>query len=113
MTNLEEQNPTITEWKLLTHSHELADTGDYSEVEYEITNGAVSIFTADEGIEEAIEPIIKALNDCDCTFYLNDDTDWELSMLRQDNEKMLYMIENGFNWEDMKTRMYPKEYPPI
>ena len=87
-------------WKLVSHSYQIADTGDY-DGHYEITNGKISIFTKDDG--DGLEDIVKALNESGCKFYLDDSATFELESLREENKKLHYMIENGLGWEDVKN----------
>jgi len=78
-----EQTPeeAAKEWKLIGHSHQIADTGDYDGC-YEITNGKVSIFTQDDD-DEALQPVVNALNDSGCKFYLDDMHEVENYLLRE------------------------------
>lgn len=103
--------PVVTssaDWKLIAHSHQIADTGDYDGC-YEITNGKVSIFTKDDD-DEVLEPVVKALNESGCKFYLDDSAEFEAHILREENKRLHYMIENGIGWDDMKNDIkYPAE----
>lgn len=72
----------MEEWKLIGHSHQIADTGDYNGY-YEITNGKVSFFTNSDN-DEALLPIVKALNDSGCKFYLDDAKEVELYLLKKE-----------------------------
>ena len=74
----------MSEWKLIAHSHQIADTGDYDGC-YELTNGRVSLYTKDDD-DEALEEVIKALNDSGCKFFLDDSAEFELHLARQENE---------------------------
>lgn len=112
----EDENPALNkgavtssaDWKFVAHSHQIADTGDYDGC-YEITNGKVSIFTKDDD-DEALESVVKALNESGCKFYLDDSTEFEAHILREENKRLHYMIENGLGWEDMKNdAKYPTE----
>jgi len=76
----------MEEWKLIGHSHQIADTGDYDEC-YEITNGKVSIFTQDDD-EDALQPIVKALNESGCKFYLDDSAQFELNLEKEETKKL-------------------------
>ena len=96
------------DWKLLAHSHQIADTGDYDGC-YEVTNGKVSLFTKDDE-DEAIEPVVMALNESGINFYIDDSDKWELHAIREENKRLHYMIENGLGWDDMKNDIkYPTE----
>lgn len=65
------------EWKLLSHSHQLADTGDYDGY-WEITDGHTSLFNhADENNEEEMLTIVDALNAVAGKFYTNFENDCE------------------------------------
>ena len=76
----------MEEWELVGHSHQIADTGDYDGC-YEITNGKVSIFTQDDD-DEALLPIVKALNNSGCKFYLDDAAEFELYLLKKENTEL-------------------------
>ena len=80
-------------WKLISHSHQIADTGDYDGC-YEITDGKVSLYTNDDD-DEAIQPIINALNDSGCKFYLDDATEFELHLEKQRVKELDLMIVNS------------------
>jgi hypothetical protein len=95
---------TKNDWKLVSHSHQIADTGDYDGC-YEITNGKISIFTQDDG--ESLEAIVTALNDSGCEFYLDDCAEYEAHLLREENKELHFMIENGLGWDDMKNDILP------
>jgi len=59
---------------------------------------------------EAIEPVVKALNESGINFYIDDSDKWELHAIREENKRLHYMIENGLGWEDMKNDVkYPME----
>lgn len=68
------------EWKLVPHSYQIADTGDYDGC-YEITDGRVSILTKDDD-DEALQPIVDALNDSGCKFYKDDFYEFENKILK-------------------------------
>lgn len=70
------------EWSLIGHSHQIADTGDY-DGHYEITNGKISILTNDDD-EEALEPVVTALNNSGCKFYMNDAAEFENYLLKEE-----------------------------
>lgn len=74
------------EWKLVPHFHQIADTGDYDGC-YELTNGAVSIFTKNDN-DEGLEEIIKTLNESGAEFYLDDSKDFELHLEKQKTEEL-------------------------
>lgn len=69
-------------WKLIGHSHQIADTGDY-DGRYEITNGKISIFTQDDD-DEALDTVVSALNDSGCRFYLDDWAEFENRLLKDE-----------------------------
>ena len=78
-------------WKLVGHSHQIADTGDYDGC-WEITNGKVSIFSKDDD-EDVLMPIIRALNDSEASFYLDDAAEFELHLEKQTTERLKKHIE--------------------
>lgn len=82
MTN--EQN--TADWKLMGHSYQIADTGDY-DGHYEITNGKISLLTQDDD-DEALHPIVDALNDSGCKFYQDDWFEIENKLLKDDNAEL-------------------------
>ena len=96
---------TSTLWKLKGHSHQIADTGDYDGY-YEITNGKISLLTKDDD-DEALQPIIDALNDSCCKFYQDDWFEFENKMLKEEISRLKFMIENGLGWEDVKNDISP------
>jgi hypothetical protein len=58
----EEEVKESKKWKLIGHSYQIADTGDY-DGHWEITDGKISILTKDDDDEETLQPIVDALND--------------------------------------------------
>lgn len=74
-------------WKLNSHSHQIADTGDYDCI-YEITNGAISLYTNDDD-DEGMEMVVNALNNCECRFFIEDKS-FELSLC----EDTVIQLEN-------------------
>lgn len=82
----------MEEWKLIGHSHQIADTGDYDGY-YEITNGKVSILTNSDN-DEALLPIVKALNDSGCKFYLDDAKEVELYLLKKEYTELKAKYED-------------------
>ena len=94
------------EWKLLPHSYQIADTGDY-DGHYEITDGNISIYTTDED-EESLEKIVQWLNEFDGNFYDGiDDLKYEIELLKEENKRLHFMVENGLGWDDMKNDISP------
>lgn len=73
-------------WELKGHSHQIADTGDYDGC-YEITDGIVSIFTKEDD-DEGLTPIVEALNNSGCEFYLDDSVEFENHLLKMEIETM-------------------------
>lgn len=57
-------------WKLVGHSYQIADTGDY-DGHYEITDGSVSLLS-NEDDHESLMLIVNALNMAKCKIYLDD-----------------------------------------
>lgn len=78
-----------SEWKLVAHSYQIADTGDY-DGHYEITNGKISIFTKDDD-DGALMSIVNALNDSGCEFYV-DDLSYEVDCLKSQIKDMMNEI---------------------
>lgn len=91
-------------FELKAHSFQIADTGDYDGF-YEITNGDVSICTKDEGGDEneALEAIVKALNDSGCKFEYTHDYKFEIHMLREEIKQLNHMVENKLSWKDLEN----------
>lgn len=77
-----EEGKEIKEWQLIGHSSQIADTGDYDGC-YEITNGKVSIYSNDDD-DEALQPVVDALNKSGCNFYLDDSYEFENYLLKQE-----------------------------
>lgn len=91
----------VEDWKLVPHSHQIADTGDY-DGHYEITNGKISLLTKDDD-DEALQPIVNALNDSKCKFYQDDWLEFENKILKEEIRRLKFMIENGLGWKDMNN----------
>lgn len=96
---------TSTGWKLKGHSHQIADTGDYDGC-YEITNGKISLLTKDDD-DEALQPIVDALNDSGCKFYQDDWFEFENKRLKEEISRLKFMIDNGLGWKDMENDISP------
>jgi hypothetical protein len=90
-----------TEWKLIGHSSQIGDTGDY-DGHYEITDGKVSLLTKDDD-DESLQPIVDALNDSGCKFYQDDWFEFENRMLKEENARLKFIIENGLGRDDMRN----------
>lgn len=88
-----------TLWRVITHSYPIADTGDY-DGHYELTNGVISLLTKSEEVGD-LESLVKALNESDVIFYLDDSKDRELHSLREQVRVMQFMIDKGLGWKDM------------
>lgn len=90
------------EWKLIPHSYQIADTGDYGG-HYELTDGKTTLITYDDPYDETtVKAIVKSLNDSGCSFYCqeSDALGMELSFAKQDvkelrelNAEMLEALE--------------------
>jgi hypothetical protein len=83
----------FTAWELKGHSHQIADTGDYDGY-YEITNGKISLLTKDDD-DEALQPIVDALNDSGCEFYQDDWLEFENKMLKEEISRLKFRIDNA------------------
>jgi len=94
-----------TLFKLIGHSGQIADTGDYDGY-YEITDGKVSLLTKDDD-DEVLQPIVDALNNSGCKFYQDDWFEFENKILKDENERLKFMIENGLGWRDMENDISP------
>jgi hypothetical protein len=92
---------TSTVWELKGRSYQIADTGDYDGY-YEITNGKISLLTKDDD-DEALQPIVDALNDSGCKFYQDDWFEFENKMLKEEITRLKFMIDNGLDWKDMEN----------
>jgi len=84
-----------SEWKLIGHSHQIADTGDYDGY-YEITNGDISIMTKDDD-EEELQAVVDALNKTGCSFYQDDWLKFENEMLKEEIEELKKEIAHSKN----------------
>lgn len=80
-----------SDWKLIGHSHQIADTGDY-DGHYEITNGKISLLTQDDD-DESLQPIVDALNDSGCKFYQDDWFEFENKMLKDENAELREIVK--------------------
>ena len=72
--------PKDNDWRLVGHSSQIADTGDY-DGHYEITNGKISLLTKDDD-EEALQPVVDAFNNSGCRFYQDDWFEFENKVLK-------------------------------
>lgn len=73
-------------WELIGHSYQIVYTGDYGG-HYEVTNGKISLLTIDDD-DEAIQPIVDALNDSGVIFYQDDFFDFENRIIKQELEQL-------------------------
>lgn len=83
------------DWELTGHSYQIADTGDY-DGNYEITNGKISLLTKDDD-EEALQPIVNALNNSGAKFYMDDAAEFEAKMYKELYEGLQKQIEELLN----------------
>lgn len=74
--------PVDGDWKLIGHSYQIADTGD-CDGHYEITNGKISLLTRDDD-DEALQPIVNAINSSGCKFYQDDWFEFENDILKRE-----------------------------
>lgn len=88
------------EWKIVAHSHQIADTGDYDGC-YELTNGKVSIYTQNE-IDDELQPVIDALNDSGCDFYLDDSVEFELHILKEENKLLHEILDDPEKYKEWR-----------
>jgi len=91
------------EWKIIGHNYQIADTGDYDGC-YELTNGKISFYTKD-GDENEIQPIIDALNNSGCDFYLDDSSEFELHVLKEENKILHDFLDNPEKYEEFKKSL--------
>lgn len=89
------------EWKIVTHSGQIADTGDYDGC-YELTNGKVSIYTQ-EAEDDSLQPIVDALNSSDCDFYLDDSAEFELHILREENKLLHEILDDPEKYKEWRS----------
>lgn len=74
--------PKDNDWRLVGHSSQVADTGDYDGY-YEITNGKISLLTKDDD-KEALQPVVDAFNNSGCRFYQDDWFEFENKVLKDE-----------------------------
>ena len=79
---------------------------DYEDVNDEITNGKISLLTKDDD-DEALQPIVDALNDSGCKFYQDDWFEFENKILKEEITRLKFMINNGLGWKDMENDISP------
>ena len=79
-------------WELKGHSYQLADTGDYDGY-YEITDGKISLLTKDDD-DEALQPIVDALNNSGCKFYIDDWYEIQYSLITQELENLKSLLKD-------------------
>jgi hypothetical protein len=82
----EHSSPVDGDWKLVGESYQIADTGDY-DGHYEITNGKITICTNHDD-EEALQPIVDALNRAGCSFYTKHPSEVEAYILRYEVDSL-------------------------
>lgn len=77
------------EWKLIRHKFQ------NSELNYnEITNGKISLIAKDSKVD-ALERVVRVLNDSGVTLYQDDWIEFENKMLKADNRRLKNIIEHG------------------
>lgn len=86
------------EWKLITRTHAIADTGDY-DYHYELTNGDIVLITRDEVDSEIggdFDIAVKLFNDCDYKWenWKQDDLQFQLYIEKTENEKIMKFIKS-------------------
>jgi hypothetical protein len=94
-------------WKLVGHSYQIADTGDY-DGHYEITNGKISLLT-NEDDEELLQPIVDELNNSDCKFYQDDWFEFENKMLKEENQRLQKQQSNTIPEPTDKQKLWALE----
>ena len=87
------------DWKIVAHSHQIADTGDYNGC-YELTNGKISIYTQDD---EDFKPVIDALNESGCDFYLDDSAEFELHILKEENKLLHDILDDPEKYKEWRS----------
>jgi hypothetical protein len=80
------------EWRLIGHSYQIADTGDY-DGNWEITNGEVSIFTKYDCEEEELQPVVDALNECAAKFYIDDSYKTMYELEKEENRRLYIALQ--------------------
>jgi hypothetical protein len=85
-------------WRLITHSYQIADTGDYDGY-CEITNGDISLVTKSEIYDECyhIDELLDILNSLL-------DVKWELHNKYSDEAALARSMEQ--TWKSLADRMY-------
>ena len=78
-------------FELISHSHQIADTGDYDGC-YEITNGKISIFTKDDD-DDALDKVVKSLNESGCKFYKDDSDQNHIDSLKSEIAELKHEIK--------------------
>ncbi len=84
----------MKEFKIVEHSHQIADTGDYDGC-LELTNGKVSIFTKDDLEEEQCDKIIMTLNEAACDWYMDDSAEFGLHLEKERTKNLVNRIESA------------------
>lgn len=87
------------DWKIVAHSHQIADTGDYGGC-YELTNGKISIYTQDDGDE--LQSIIDVLNESEYDFYLDDSAEFELHILKEENRLLHEILDDPEKYKEWR-----------
>ena len=84
------------EWKIIPHSYQIADTGDY-DGHWELTNGTISLITKDDiGEDGDVEDLVQKMNDLDVKWedYKLDDSRWEAMMWKSKVDMLERFIES-------------------
>lgn len=82
-------------WEFKVHSYQIADTGDYSDVEIEFTNGKISLFTNDEIEDCECNYVVEKLNEIkEVNFHLDDTLSFENHILEQQIKQLKLEVES-------------------
>ncbi len=83
----------MNNWKLIPHSYQIADTGDY-DGHYEITDGKITLYVKDDDNEEPLQKVVDALNNSGCKFEVDDSAKWELEAVKRENQRLWTLLQN-------------------
>ena len=92
-------------WKIVGHSHQIADTGDYDGC-YELTNGKISLFTKDEDWMDDIEgehPLVTTLNNMNIKWEIDDSSEFMYQAEKEWTNRLSKEVED---WKDIASNFY-------
>jgi hypothetical protein len=100
-------------WELIVESSQIADTGDYGDPLYLITNGEISLHCTDDVEENSdFDNLINALNSLPYKLQIDDSWKWELELQKKEVKRLyetLNSIEEKESFITFETAKLAKE----